>query len=244
LAFLDLTKVEWIQVISAIGTAVAAVAAWKSANAAKKTSEITNNQLIEMKQQRISQFKPDIIISGEIIKLRFNEKTGYGSFVNNNTLPKVKVTNAGLGNAKKVEYKWILDTKKHIDYIRTFEIGRKLIHKYVVGSTFNTENGITFLDEDLKDYHPILLKDKPYDLRLPFSYLEILAFYYHLHLAEKTDLKRIPIIKLEIRYKDIYNQFYEINYNILSKRINVNCSEADGKINDYNVDLFLDIDEI
>jgi hypothetical protein len=244
MSFLDLSKVEWIQVVSAIGTAVAAVAAWRSASVAKKTSETTKDQLNEMKQQRISQFKPDIIISGGSLRLRFNEKTGYGTFINNNSLPKIKVTNAGLGNARKVKYKWIIDTKKHIDYIKTFDVGRNSIHKYDVGSTFNTENGITFLNEDLKDYHPILLKDKSYELRLPFSYLEILAFYYHLHLAEKTDLRQIPNINVKIMYKDIYNQPYESNYKILSKKSNQTFSESDGEIKDYSIDLFLGVDEV
>jgi len=49
LMFLGLDKVEWIQVASALGTVAAAMAAWKSSNAAKTSADIS--QEIPIKQK-------------------------------------------------------------------------------------------------------------------------------------------------------------------------------------------------
>ncbi|MEI2358940.1 hypothetical protein, partial [Mesobacillus zeae] len=149
-----------------------------------------------------------------------------------------------VGHAKKLNFKWFFDMENSIRLIQTYEIGQRKIYKYVPDFELSTENGVTFLKSDLKNYFPILLKDKEYPLSFPFSYLEILSFLYHLLLEEHLDLKVVPNLNLEIEYMDTFEQKVSRNFIIIPKLIKTIASEEDGKLTDYSFKINFQVDEI
>jgi len=197
----------------------------------------------EMKKQRIEQIRPDIFISDKLVYFKFDSNKGYGSYVNQNKLPELKIANVGLGYAKQIAFSWYIDINKYVDLIKGYEIGRKYIYKYIENQSLHTEGGVIFLDNDLKQYDAVYLKDKTYTINFPFSYLEILSFLYHLYLEEKLEPSEIPSIELNVDYKDAYNNLYKRKFIITPRIFNQSLSMADGQINNYRLDIKFQVDE-
>jgi hypothetical protein len=71
LKFFEFNISDWIQIFSTIGTLIAGIAAWKSANAANRSAKCFSEQLEEMKKQREHSQKPEVILgkSGDIVPI-------------------------------------------------------------------------------------------------------------------------------------------------------------------------------
>lgn len=101
---LELTISQWVQVIASIGTVLAAIAAWYSSTAAKRSVKVANNQLEEMKAQRIEAQKPYLILrEAKNIEIPKPEGLDYKRKI------EIPLDNVGNGVAVKVEVKMYLE---------------------------------------------------------------------------------------------------------------------------------------
>jgi hypothetical protein len=232
-----------IALFGMVATVGAAIAAFISARAARKSAEITEGQLSEMIQQRISQARPEILLFNSNVFLKYNTEHGYGEFINNG-IPELKIINVGLGHCKVVKIQWILDVEKKVLEIRNFKFGKEKIHKYIKESELHTEHGVTFLDNDLIEYIPVLLKDKDYFTRVPFAYLELLSLSTHLFIDNYLESSFIPSAKVEFEYLDVYKNKFNKSFLITPRIFNQSVSRKDGLISDYLVEIRLQLDEI
>ncbi|WP_175991533.1 hypothetical protein [Bacillus sp. Marseille-Q1617] len=233
-----------ITLFGMVATVGAAIAAMISASVAKKSTVLSSKQLEEMKQQRYDMNRPDVFIASKLIYLKYNPSTGYGNFIEDEKQPELIISNVGQGHAKNINIKWELDVTRHIQFISTFSFGASKVHRYIEESILNTENGVTFIEEDLKDYTSVYLKGKEYSLKIPFSYLEILSLLLHLFQEEQLDSSVIPSIKLEMNFTDIYNNS-NLKRFVISPRIATQTSStSDGKLSDYKIQLNLIVNEL
>ncbi|NMH68051.1 hypothetical protein HF072_04590 [Bacillus sp. RO3] len=232
-----------ITLFGMIATVGAAIAAMITASVAKRSADLSSKQLEEMKQQRYDMNRPDIYITSQLIYLKYNPSTGYGNFIENETLPELIISNVGQGHAKNINIRWELDITKHIQFIRTFSFGGSKVHKYLEESELHTENGVTFIKDDMKTYTPVYLKGKEYSLKIPFSYLEILSLLMHLFQEGLLDSSVIPSLELEMDFNDVYNNRNRKRFVISPRIANQTSCTSDGRLSDYKIQINLVVNE-
>ncbi|TYS57329.1 hypothetical protein FZC74_16695 [Sutcliffiella horikoshii] len=240
---ININLIGFFQIVATGGTLLAAIAAWKSATAAEASSEITSEQLEEMKQQRLEQKKPEIYISDSTHLLRYDFKKGYGNFVYKDKLPEIIVNNVGVGNARRIDFNWTFELNESIEIIKEYDIG-KYIYRYIPNKYLGTENGVTFLDSEKNEYIPFLLKDHTFQLKIPFSYQEILSFFAHLYLEEYVSPSVFPVLKLDVQFRDVFGNLIEKSFIIKPLLLNCSSNKEDKKFVSYEIHFKFLVDEL
>jgi hypothetical protein len=233
-----------ITLFGMVATVGAAIAAMISANAAKKSADLSSKQLEEMKQQRYDMNRPDVFIASKSIYLKYNPSKGYGNFIEDEKQPELIISNVGQGHAKNINIRWELDISKHIQFIRTFSFGISKVHRYIDDSELYTENGVSFIEDDMLANTPVYLKGNEYSLKIPSSYLEILSLLMHLFQEEQLDSSVIPSLKLEMEFNDIYNNRNRKRFEISPRIANQTSCTSDGKLSDYKIQINLIVIEL
>ncbi|MED4014479.1 hypothetical protein [Sutcliffiella cohnii] len=235
-----------LETAASLGTLLAAIAAWKSASAAKSSARITSKQLDEMQQARKSQIKPDIYVSSQDYKIIFNPDRGFGDFTYKEVQPFLSITNIGQGHAKTLNFKWIYESiDKDVEFIRSYEFGKEYIKIYEPGKLFiATESGSGPLDDDLNSFTPLILRDQQFNLSIPFSYLEIFSLKHHLFLTHDLKKEILPNISLEVRFRDADANEYKKQFLITPKQPNYTSNIQDNKLVDYTSLISFSINEV
>ncbi|MGP4041913.1 hypothetical protein ACTWP4_18725 [Gracilibacillus sp. D59] len=102
----NISIIEWIQIISGLGTLGAALAAWITARASNKSAKTAEKQLDEMKEQRVKMYQPSLVFTNNIYKVTAKESNKVG--------PMLSMFNVGYGVAKDIIIKW--EEPDYLDY--------------------------------------------------------------------------------------------------------------------------------
>jgi hypothetical protein len=195
------------------------------------TAVITLLTLSEIWKQRVDSFKPEIFLFDKKVMAVRNSNDGFANFISLRDNAKLdlihlKLINVGLGPAKKIQYKWKFD----------FDKQKKIIKKYDKEGCYSIDDSGLFLDNDLFNEWPVVLRNKEYDVNLPISYTMILSRAIDVFLTQNCKPSILPSIKLKITFLDVYNNQSPKVYGGIS-------SDNFGEWN-YNREVYFAIDEI
>ena len=189
--------------------------------------------IAEMKNQRKSSFRPNLVMKSQVYGIRFNdeqyliydilEENEMQNSSGSNELPFItaKLFNVGLGPAKYLEFEWDYNIVSLVSLLNENQSQYNFIIKK---ENDNQDNLIIYRKDkqlfknelDFKGYRdyalPVSISPRGIEVFIPFSYLEILvcvAFLYKFSEDEKAKLYYYEIfrsnlkIKTKVLYKDI-----------------------------------------
>jgi hypothetical protein len=228
--------------------------------------------IAEMKNQRKSSFRPNLVMKSQVYGIRFNdeqyliydilEENEMKNSSGSNELPfiTVKLFNVGLGPAKYLEFEWDYNIVSLVSLLNENQSQYNFIIKK---ENDNQDNLIIYRKDkqlfkselDFKDYRdyalPVSISPHGIEVFIPFSYLEILvsvAFLYKFSEDEKAKLNYYEIfrsnlkIKTKVLYKDIEGNSCK-QYFKLVPHLNLLKIFAVGKNEDEPIEFGFDIFE-
>jgi hypothetical protein len=179
--------------------------------------------IIEMRNQRKSSYKPDIIIKGEGFIINWNEKK-YPDLWNNRVNIFVELFNIGMGAAKYLKLTWefnIENLSKEINkYSNKCYIEYKSIEEILSIKIEDFHKGLIFLKNDLCRYIdyliPVNIHQECMKICLPRSYIELTGLLTYLFFKKPEIFKdfNLPELKTTIIYYDIGNNEHKKIFNL------------------------------
>lgn len=214
-----------LQIIGVIGTLAAATAAWRSSKAARKSSETAENQLDEMRKQRIKMYQPSLAFVNNIYEVNTNETVKRLSFY---------LYNIGFGAAKDIQIKW-----EKLDFLNYNEkpfLSEEEGLFVLMSCPFSDSKAIINSKSDnaqiIQHCLPTNVNQKPEKINVPLiPTYSILYSVYH-ELMKQGNKSAITMYELyfTVIYKDIndkeYKEKHQLNmsytlFNIEKSQINL-----------------------
>lgn len=213
MTFLGFNTIEWVQIISALGTFLAAIAAWKSAASSSKSSSIAEKQLKEMKEQRLKTYQPSLAFVDNLGFLV--DTSGFGRDFPE---PVFYLYNVGFGAAKDIKIKW--DDANWIDYSKNpfLKEPKSSDIAILMVNPFQSKKEMSLSRSNVQIIQHLLptnIDNNPLKIDVP-----LIPFYFILYkfkeLITNGDQRGIYSYDLNfsISYRDINNDEYEEKHKI------------------------------
>ncbi|WP_406944131.1 hypothetical protein ACJA3J_12125 [Halobacillus sp. SY10] len=227
-----------ISLIVMVATAIAAIAAMFSANAANKNTEIAKGQLEEMAAQRRDDVRPDIYLYPSKNTYEYEMELGYGRTANDQVT--FKMLNIGIGPAKIVKCEWNeLNFEEWLTLIQPFNLDNRFYELSKSYVQFN-EAGRTYFDEDFAiQILPLIMPDNKDVINLPFTYRRFLGIVYQLLIEENIKKEDIPQIELRVTFHNIFNESVFRKFTISPEVFIGGSQTSDGELVNYRGEIKL-----
>ena len=189
----------------------------------------------EIKKQRLSAQRPDIVIPEKRYKIVLDVGTGSSRLKFEDENINLGVSNIGSGHAKHINIQWKYDLDKVISLIKRADLNKLYVIKpykiaalEMVDIQSNDQYNIIYrathnLDGQARcQFHSMLRNTDlaAYSIQIPFAYLELyLAMLSLCHLnasgnEEMALISLFPKLYADIQYSDIENNIYHTKYQI------------------------------
>lgn len=208
---LGLNIVEWIQVVAAIATFWAAIAAWKSSNAAKLSASAAAKQLDEMKQTRLDAQKPNVLLNN----------TNDISLIDNEVENIVSIPLFNAGNGAVMNLKGTISILDDFltEFAATEKAKSKLNFKKELSDEINVfsfnklDSTIYFVsDEEIDGITiPYIKKDSEISVDLPNELKRLIEIY--IPISPVPNCPKLNFL-IELVYEDSFHNLYKKSFKV------------------------------
>ena len=234
-----------------------------SSFAALLTAIIVFFTLIEMKRQRQSTYKPNLMFKPVSFSLSasFTDVLQYtiSSKGNESSNDKMharlfsEIYNIGLGSAKNLAVTWTFDYKKSIERIENEDsklgVSISIDNDFLKIKEKNEMwiNLVNDLNQNTDYLLPTSITSEPGKVRIPTSYVHLLSLYFIFciyndpEIESPLELKDFPELKMIIKYQDIEEHYHIKKYRIESNYMHIEYKRNnDGNLSSFFADFLME----